>query len=313
MRLSLEIICFLGKLASKTSVLRRYNPLINYSPPDKKGTAKVQRMRIIEAGASHQHYWSTLWAKRSLLFYLTRKDLIVRYKQTAVGVSWVLIRPFLTMVVFTMIFGAIANLDSNGLPYGFVVFAGVVPWFLFANLFGETSACLITNGGIMKKLNCPRLIFPISILAVALVDFAVSFALLIGMMFWYHIYPSWQIIFFPFFIMMIAATATGLGLIAATLNAKYRDFQQLVPFLLQLGMYLSPVGYLNQIVSPKWEWVYSLNPMAGIINGFRWTLVPQAITIYTPGLLYSIGFSIASLIIGIIVFRSAEAGFADTI
>jgi len=270
-------------------------------------------MRIIEAGASHLNYWSILWAKRSLLFYLTRKDLIVRYKQTVVGVTWVLIRPFLTMVVFTMIFGAIANLDSNGLPYGFVVYAGIVPWFLFANLFGETSSCLITNGGIMKKLNCPRLIFPMAILSVGLVDFAMSFLLLVGMMFWYHIYPSWQFIFFPFFILMTASTAIGLGLIAATLNAKYRDFQQLVPFILQMGMYLSPVGYLNQLVSPKWEWVYALNPLAGIINGFRWTLVPQAIPIYVPGLIYSIVFSIVILIIGIIVFRSAEAGFADTI
>ena len=270
-------------------------------------------MQIIEAGVSNRHYWKSLWAKRSLLYYLTRKDLIVRYKQTVVGVSWVLIRPFLTMVVFTMIFGAIAKLDSNGLPYGFVVFAGVVPWYLFANLFGETSACLIANGGLMKKLNCPRLIFPAAILFVGLVDFAVSFMLLIGMMIWYHIYPSWQIIFFPFFIMMTAATAVGLGLIAATLNAKYRDFQQLVPFLLQMGMYVSPVGYLNQLVSKRWEWVYSLNPLAGIINGFRWTLVPQAIPIYGPGLMYSIGFSIAALIIGIAVFRSAEAGFADTI
>jgi lipopolysaccharide transport system permease protein len=270
-------------------------------------------MRIIEAGASHLNYWSILWAKRSLLFYLTRKDLIVRYKQTIVGVTWVLIRPFLTMVVFTMIFGAIANLDSNGLPYGFVVYAGIVPWFLFANLFGETSACLITNGGIMKKLNCPRLIFPIAILSVGLVDFVMSFLLLVGMMFWYKIYPSWQIIFFPLFILMTAATAVGLGLIAATLNAKYRDFQQLVPFILQMGMYLSPVGYLNQLVSPKWEWVYALNPLAGIINGFRWTLVPAAIPIYVPGLIYSIVFSIVILIIGIVVFRSAEAGFADTI
>lgn len=270
-------------------------------------------MRIIEAGASHQHYWGSLWAKRSLLFYLTRKDLIVRYKQTVVGVSWVLIRPFLTMMVFTLIFGSIAKLDSNGLPYGFVVFAGVVPWFLFANLLAETSGCMINNGGIMKKLNCPRLIFPIAILSVGLVDCAMSLLLLIGMMFWYQIYPSWQIVFFPFFILMTAATATGLGLIAATLNAKYRDFQQLIPFLLQLGMYLSPVGYLNQLVSAKWEWVYALNPMAGIINGFRWTLVPQAIPIYYPGLIYSIVFSIVILIIGIAVFRSAEAGFADTI
>jgi lipopolysaccharide transport system permease protein len=269
-------------------------------------------MQIIEAGASNQQYWKSLWAKRSLLYYLSRKDLTVRYKQTFVGIAWVMIRPFLTMVVFTMIFGAIAKLDSNGLPYGFVVFAGVLPWYLFANLFGETSGSLITNGALLKKINCPRLIFPAANLLVALVDFAVSFFLLVLMMIWYQIVPSWQIIFFPLFIMMSASTAIGLGLIAATLNAKFRDFQQLIPFLLQMGMYISPVGYLNQLVSRKWELVYSLNPLAGIINGFRWSLVPESIPLYIPGLIYSALFSVIALVIGIKVFRNAEASFADT-
>jgi len=270
-------------------------------------------MYIIEAGARTQNYWRSLWARRSLLYYLTRKDLIVRYKQTFVGVSWVMIRPFLTMVVFTIIFGAIANLDSNGLPYGFVVFAGVLPWYLFANLFSETSGSLITNGAMLRKVYCPRLIFPAAILLVGLVDFAVSFVLLVGMMLWYQIIPSWQIIFFPFFILMAGSCAIGLGLIAATLNARYRDFQQLVPFLLQMGMYISPVGYLNQLVNKRWEFAYSLNPLAGIINGFRWSLVPESIPLYMPGLLYSIGFSIIALILGIWIFRAAEDGFADTI
>jgi lipopolysaccharide transport system permease protein len=270
-------------------------------------------MHIIEAGALNQHYWKSLWAKRSLLYYLSRKDLTVRYKQTFVGVAWVLIRPFLTMVVFTIIFGSIAKLDSNGLPYGFIVFAGIVPWTLFANLLAETSGSLMANGSLLRKVHCPRLIFPAASLLVALADCAVSFCLLLAMMLWYQIMPSWQIIFFPFFIMMAAATAVGLGLIAATLNARFRDFQQLIPFLLQMGMYLSPVGYLNQLVSKKWELVYSLNPLAGIINGFRWSLVPQSIPIYVPGLIYSIVFSIVVLLIGIKVFRSAEANFADTI
>ncbi len=270
-------------------------------------------MHIIEAGALKQHYWKSLWAKRSLLYYLSRKDLTVRYKQTFVGVAWVLIRPFLTMVVFTIIFGSIANLDSNGLPYGFIVFAGVVPWTLFANLFAETSGSLLANGALLRKVHCPRLIFPAASLLVALADCAVSFSLLIVMMICYQIAPSWQIIFFPFFILMAATTAVGLGLIAATLNAKFRDFQQLIPFLLQMGMYLSPVGYLNQLISKKWEFAYSLNPLAGIINGFRWSLVPQSIPIYVPGLLYSIGFSVVILLIGIKVFRSAEANFADTV
>ena len=270
-------------------------------------------MHIIEAGALNQHYWKSLWAKRSLLYYLSRKDLTVRYKQTFVGIAWVMIRPFLTMVVFTMIFGSIAKLDSNGLPYGFVVFAGVLPWYLFASLFAETSGSLIANGALLRKVHCPRLIFPAANLLVALVDFAVSFCLLVMMMIWYQIMPSWQILFFPFFILLSATTAIGLGLIAATFNAKFRDFQQLIPFLLQMGMYISPVGYLNQIVPKKWELIYSLNPLAGIINGFRWTLIPQSIPVYLPGLIYSIAFSIMVLIIGVKVFRNAEANFADTI
>lgn len=270
-------------------------------------------MHIIEAGAGKKHYWKSLWARRSLLYYLSRKDLTVRYKQTFVGIAWVLIKPFLTMVVFTLIFGAVAKLDSNGLPYGFVVFAGILPWYLFSNLFTETSGSLIANGALLKKINCPRMIFPAAILLVGIVDFLVSFSLLLLMMFWYQIIPSWQIIFFPVFIIMSAATAIGLGLIAATINVKFRDFQQLVPFLLQMGMYISPVGYLNQLVSKKWELIYSLNPLAGIINGFRWCLVPNSIDIYAPGLIYSGVFSVLAVLIGIKVFRSAEAGFADTI
>lgn len=270
-------------------------------------------MQIIQAGKTSTDYWKNLWLRRELLFFLARRDLIVRYKQTFVGVAWVVIRPFLTMVVFTVIFGSIANLDSNGLPYGFVVFAGVLPWFLFSNMLADTSNCLITNTGMLTKVYFPRLIFPAAIFIVAIVDFLVSFLILAGMMIWYQIIPSWQIIFFPFFIFLAAIFGVGLGLIAATLNVKYRDFQQLIPFALQLGIYLSPVGYLNTLVPRKWEIVYALNPMAGIINGFRWSLVPNSITPYWPGVAFSTVICFGLLFIGIKVFRSAEDGFADTI
>lgn len=270
-------------------------------------------MQVIEAGIISKDYWKNLWQRRELLYFLTRRDLIVRYKQTFVGIAWVVIRPFLTMVVFTVIFGSIANLDSNGLPYGFVVYAGVLPWFLFANLFADTSNCLLANTGMLTKVYFPRLIFPTTILIVAFVDFTVSFSLLVCMMIWYHIIPSWQIIFFPIFILLAASFGVGLGLMAATLNAKYRDFQQLIPFVLQLGVYLSPVGYLNQLVPKNWELIYSLNPMAGIINGFRWSLVPNSINLYWPGVVFSAFISLAVLALGIKVFRAAEDGFADTI
>lgn len=270
-------------------------------------------MQIIEAGAVNKEYWKALWKRKELLYYLARRDLIVRYKQTFVGIAWVVIRPFLTMVVFTVIFGSLAKMDSKGLPYAFVVYAGVLPWYLFASMISTCSDCLLANTGMLTKVYFPRLIFPINIFLVSLVDFSISFLLIIGMMLWFHIMPSWQIIFFPIFILMASALALGLGMIAATLNVKFRDFQQLIPFLLQLGVYLSPVGYLNQIVPLKWELIYSLNPMAGIINGFRWSLAPNVIDPYWPGVAIAAITSITSLLIGIKVFRSAENSFADTI
>ena len=270
-------------------------------------------MQIIEAGVINKDYWKNLWQRRQLLYFLTRRDLIVRYKQTVVGIAWVVIRPFLTMVVFTVIFGAIANLDSSGLPYGFLVFAGVLPWFLFANMLADTSNCLLANTGMLTKIYFPRLIFPASIFIVTLIDFFVAFLLILAMMAWYHIIPSWQILFFPYFIFLAAILGVGLGLIFATFNVKYRDFQQLIPFVLQLGIYLSPVGYLNSLVPRRWEIIYSLNPMAGIINGFRWSLVPQSIPLDWRVVLYSTVVSFVVLIIGIKVFRAAENSFADTI
>ena len=193
-------------------------------------------MQIIEAGVIAKDYWKNLWKRRELIYFLTRRDLTVRYKQTFVGMSWVAIRPFLTMVVFTTIFGALANMDSQGLPYGFVVFAGVLPWYLFSQVLTDSSNCLGANSNLLTKVYFPRLIFPASIFIVAIIDFLVSFALLILMMIWYKIYPSWQLIFFPFFILLAAIFGLGIGLISATLNVKFRDFQQIIPFLLQLGI-----------------------------------------------------------------------------
>lgn len=270
-------------------------------------------MQIIEPGFRTKDYWKHLWARRELLYFFTKRDLIVRYKQTFIGIAWVLIRPFLTMVVFTVLFGALANLNSNGLPYGFVVFAGMLPWFLFSSTLADCSNSLVGNRGMLTKVYFPRLIFPLTIVAVVLVDFLVQFILLIGMMIWYKIMPSWQFIFLPAFIFLTAILGFGLGLIFATLNVKYRDFQQLIPFLLQLGIYVSPVGYLNQLVPKHWEVIYFLNPMAGIINGFRWCLVPSALTLNWWGVIYAALFCFLALWLGVKVFKRAEAQFADSI
>ena len=270
-------------------------------------------MQIIEAGIQSKEYWKHLWARRELLFFFTKRDIVIRYKQTIIGASWVLIRPFLTMVVFTVLFGSLANLSSSGLPYGFVVFAGMLPWFLFSTMVSDCSNSLVGNRGMLTKVYFPRLIFPLTNFLVTLVDFFVSFTLLIGMMVWYQIIPSWEIIFLPFFVLLAAILGLGIGLLTATLNVKYRDFQQIIPFLLQLGIYVSPVGYLNQLVPKRWEIIYFLNPMAGIINGFRWCLVPSALTLNWWGILYAAFFSFVSLYVGIKIFKRAEAQFADTI
>lgn len=270
-------------------------------------------MQIIEAGVIAKDYWRNLWRRRELIYFLVRRDLIVRYKQTIIGVGWVVIKPFLTMVVFTVIFGSLANLDSNGVPYSFLVFAGVIPWYLFSSVLSDSSNCLLANSNLLNKVYFPRLVFPISIFFVTLVDFIVSFSLLICMMFWFQIVPQWEIILFPIFILMASAFGLGIGLISATLNVKYRDFQQLIPFMLQLGIYISPVGYLNQLVKPKWEFIYSLNPMAAVINGFRWCLMPDKITMYWPGFIYAASISAFVLYIGVRMFRASEARFTDTI
>lgn len=270
-------------------------------------------MQVIEPGKIAEDYWKNLWKRRELVYFLCRRDLTVRYKQTFVGVSWVAIKPFLTMVVFTTIFGSLAGMDSKGLPYGFIVFAGVLPWYLFANTLSESSNCLAANSGLLTKVYFPRLVFPITIFFVAMVDFLVSFILIIGMMIWYKITPSWEIIFFPFFIFLAGLFGLGLGMIFATLNARFRDFQQIIPFALQMGIYVSPVGYLNQVVPKKWEIIYSLNPLSGIINGFRWCLSPELLSPYWPGVITATIISFVLFFIGVRLFRNGEAKFADSV
>jgi len=270
-------------------------------------------MEIIESGIATKSYWKNLWKCRELIYFLYRRDLIVRYKQTFVGVAWVVIKPFLTMVVFTIIFGSLANMSSSGLPYSLIVFAGILPWFLFANLLTDCTNCLTGNASLLTKVYFPRLVFPITILVVVFTDFLISLILIIGMMIWYQIPPTTSILFIPIFIGTAAALALGIGLIAAVINTRFRDLQQLIPFLLQLGIYISPVGYLNQVVPKKWELIYALNPMSGIINGFRWCLSPSSIILYQPGLIYSFVISFTFLAMGIWVFKRSESNITDTI
>jgi len=269
---------------------------------------------IIEQGKGFRHYWKDLWQYRELFFFLAWRDVLVRYKQTVIGIAWAVLRPFLTMIVFTIIFGRFAKFPSEGnAPYAVMVFAAMLPWQLFANALTETSNSLINNAAMISKVYFPRLIVPSSAVIVGLVDFLISFVLLIVLMIWYQFIPDWRIITLPFFLLLALMTALGAGFWLAALNVKYRDFRYIVPFIVQFGLYVSPVGFSSSVVPEKWRLLYSINPMVGVIDGFRWAILGQEASIYWPGFCLSIGLAIGILLLGLRYFRSTERTFADTI
>jgi lipopolysaccharide transport system permease protein len=268
----------------------------------------------IEAGRSGVRYWRDLWDYRELLGFLTWRDILVRYKQTAFGVAWAVIRPFLTMVVFTVVFGKLAGLPSDGAaPYALMVFAALLPWQLFATAVGQASESLVGNQHLVSKIYFPRLILPLSSVATALVDSLIALVILFGMMAFYQFAPDWRIVFLPAFMALGVANVLGVGLFVAALNVHYRDFRYVVPFALQLGMYASPVGFSSAIIPEGWRLIYSLNPMVGVIDGYRWCLLGGDAALYWPGLAASVVVSAAALALGLAVFRATEATFADRI
>lgn len=268
---------------------------------------------MIEVGRNDRQYWRDLWRYRELFYFLAWRDILVRYKQTAIGIAWALIRPFLTMVVFTIIFGNLAKLPSNGVPYPILVFTAMLPWQFFANSLSECSTSLITNANLITKVYFPRLIVPASTMIVSFVDFLISGIILLGLMVWYHWVPSWRILTLPFFIGLAWLAAMGAGLLLAALTVQYRDFRYVVPFLIQFGLYISPVGFSSQIVPIEWRWLYSLNPMVGVIDGFRWAILGADSQLYLPGFLLSIGLVLLLFSLGVRYFRAYERTFADVI
>ena len=268
---------------------------------------------VIEAGKTEKQYWKDLAHYRELFYFLAWRDILVRYKQTAIGVIWSLIRPLLTMLVFTFIFGKIANLPSEGVPYAILVFAAMLPWQFFANALSESSNSLIANSNMISKVYFPRLVVPTSAVIVSFVDFLISFFILIGLMIWFQFAPTWKILFLPVFTLLAFAASMGAGLWLAALNVKYRDFRYVVPFIIQFGLYISPVGFSSTIVPENLRFLYSLNPMVGVIDGFRWAILGSEFSIYWPGFLVSIFLVIFLLITGIIYFRKTERTFADVI
>ncbi len=269
---------------------------------------------VIESGRRERHYWHELWRYRELFQVLARRDLSVRYKQTIIGVSWALIRPFLTMVIFTTIFGHIAKLPSDGAaPYSLMVFAGMLPWTLFSTGLTEASNSLVSNANLISKVYFPRLIVPVATFGVAFMDFLISFCLLIAMMFWYRFPPGWPMALLPVFLLLGVLASLGPSLLITALNVKYRDFRFLIPFIVQLGLYISPVGFSSSIVPERWRLLYSLNPMVGAIDGFRWCILNGQSKLYLPGLALSFCVTAFFLWLGINRFRAMEKSFADLI
>jgi lipopolysaccharide transport system permease protein len=269
---------------------------------------------ILEPGRADRHYWRDLWRYRELFQVLAWRDLSVRYKQTVIGVSWALVRPILTLVVFTIVFGKLAKLPSDGnAPYTLMVFSGMLPWTFFAAALAEASNSLIGNANLISKVYFPRLIVPAATVVVALVDFLITFLLLLLLMVWYKFVPGWQILLLPFFLLIAFIASLGPGLWITSLNVKYRDFRYIIPFIVQFGLYISPVGFSSSIVPEKWRLLYSLNPMVGVIDGFRWCILGNNSTIHWPTFGMSLGVTVFFLWLGIRKFRQMEKSFADLI
>lgn len=271
---------------------------------------------IIEPGRAEAHYWRDLWRYRELFYFLAWRDILVRYKQTVIGVAWAVIRPFLTMLIFVLVFGRIASLPSEGVPYPLLVMAAMLPWQFFANSLSESSSSLITNANLVTKIYFPRVILPASSIIVALVDFLITLGLLAALMLWFGHVPDWRILTLPLFTVLALISALGPGLLITALNVKYRDFRYVVPFIVQFGLYVSPVGFSSAVISDKFgetaRHLYSLNPMVGVIDGFRWAIGGNA-GLHPVAFPLSVGLSLVLLWAGIRYFRSTEKSFADVI
>jgi lipopolysaccharide transport system permease protein len=281
---------------------------------EERGSGDVvsEQAMVLECGRADENYWRDLWAYRELFAILAWRDVAVRYKQTVIGAAWSVVRPFLTMIIFTIVFGRLAKLPSESAsPYPVMVFAGLLPWFLFSTILAESSNSLVSNANLIGKVYFPRIVIPVASAVVALVDFAVNLIMLGLLMVWYVCIPSWRLLLLPGFVVLAVLASLGPALFITALNVKYRDFRYIIPFIVQLGLYVSPVGFSSAIVPEQWRLLYSLNPIVGIIDGFRWCILGGASAIYLPGFLLSLAVIGVLLWIGISYFRKTERTFAD--
>jgi lipopolysaccharide transport system permease protein len=267
---------------------------------------------VIESGTSEKNYWKDLWRFRELFYILSWRDIKVRYKQTVLGAAWSILRPLLTTIIFTVVFNRIAHMQNPGMaPYMLMVFAGMLPWQFFSNALSEASGSLVGNANLITKVYFPRMIIPASSVITSLVDFAISFIILLVMFIWFRFVPSWQIIFLPLFILLAFFCAFGVGLYLTAVNVKYRDFRYIIPFIIQFGLFITPIGFSSSAIAEKWRIWYSLNPMVGVIDGFRWCILGDPMN--WQSFFVSIAITGIFLWLGIHYFRKMEKSFADNI
>lgn len=277
-----------------------------------KSIEKEEWDLVIEAGRSEKNYWKDLWRYRELFYILSWRDIKVRYKQTVIGAAWSIIRPLLTTIIFTIVFSRIAKLGNpGGAPYALMVFAGMLPWQFFSNALSESSNSLIGNANLITKVYFPRMIIPASSVITSLVDLGISFIIMTGMFVWFQFLPSWHIIFLPLFILLAFLASFGIGLYLTAVNVKYRDFRYIIPFIVQFGLYITPVGFSSNIIDEKYRLWFAINPMTGIIDGFRWCLLGEPMN--WTSFYISVAIISIFLYIGIYYFRKVEKTFADNI
>jgi lipopolysaccharide transport system permease protein len=267
---------------------------------------------IIEPNRNVSRFWKELWDYRELFFFLAWRDIVVRYKQTVIGIAWTVIRPLLTMIVLSIVFGRIAKLPSD-LPYPILVFAAILPWQFFSNTLSGSGISLISNTNMITKVYFPRIIIPSTAMVVSLVDFLISLVIFMGLMLWYGVWPDGKIVVLPLLLLLAAMTSLGAGYWITALNVKYRDFKHIVPFIVQFGLYISPVGFSSSVVPEKWRLLYCINPMVGVIDGFRWAMLGEEIDLYLPGFLLSMGLGMLLFVSGAWFFTKTEHKFADII
>ena len=272
------------------------------------------RLIVLEAGRVERNYFADLWPYRELFFILAWRDVSVRYKQSVLGIGWAVLRPLLAMAVFTLVFGRIAQLPSEGsAPYPIMVYAGMLPWFLFASMLTDSSASLVANANMIRKVYFPRIMAPAASSVVALIDFAISFAIFVVLMALFGFMPSANIVALPIFVVLAVLAGMGPALLLTALNVRYRDFRFIVPFIVQFGLYISPVGFSSAVVPEGWRLLYSLNPMVSVIDGFRWAILGDAAAIYWPGFALGLIVTGVLLALGLTVFRRTEKTFADLV